>query len=42
MDLDELAEARAVVVPGRLGVAERLQDGVGVQDLLLQGTCIVQ
>ena len=37
MDLDELAEARAVVVPRRLGVAERLQDGVGVEDLLLEG-----
>ena len=37
MYLDKLAEARGVVVPGGLGVAEGLQDGVGLQDLLLQG-----
>ena len=37
MDLDELAEAGAVVVPRGLGVAEGLQDGVGVEDLLLEG-----
>ena len=36
VDLDELAEAGGVVVPGGLGVAESLQDGVGLQDLLLQ------
>ena len=37
VDLDELAEAGAVVVPCRFGVAEGLQDGVGVEDLLLEG-----
>ena len=37
MDLDELAEAGAVVVPRGFGVAEGLQDGVGVEDLLLEG-----
>ena len=36
MYLDELAEAGAVVVPRGLGVAERLQDGIGVEDLLLE------
>ena len=37
VDLDELAEPRAVVVPRRLGVAESLQDGIGVQQLLFEG-----
>ena len=31
VDLDQLAEATAVVVAQRLGVAERLQDGVGLR-----------
>lgn len=35
--LHELPEPGAVVVPRGLGVAERLQHGVGVQDLLLDG-----
>ena len=36
MDLDELPESGRVVVPHRLGVAEGLQDRVGVQDLLFK------
>ena len=37
VDLDELAKSARVVVPRRFGVAESLQDGVGVEDLLLEG-----
>jgi len=36
LDLRPLAEARAVVVARRLGVAERLHHGVGREHLLLQ------
>ena len=36
VDPDELAEARAVVVPHGLGVAERLQNGVRLDDLVLE------
>ena len=36
MDLDELPESGRVVVAHSLGVAEGLQDRVGVQDLLLK------
>ena len=36
VDPDELAEARAVVVPHGLGVAKRLQDGVRLDDLVLE------
>lgn len=36
VDPDELAEARGVVVAHRLRVAERLQHGVGLDDLVLQ------
>ena len=34
-DLHEPAEARGVVVADGLGVAESLEDGVGLEDLLL-------
>ena len=36
MDLDELAESGAVVVSGRLCIAERFQDRVGVEELLFE------
>ena len=36
VDADELAEARAVVVPHGLGVAKGLQDGVRLDDLVLE------
>ena len=36
VDADELAEAGGVVVPDGLGVAVRLQDGVGLHDPVLQ------
>ena len=35
-DTDELSEAGGVVVPHSLGVAVRLQDGVGLHDLVLK------
>ena len=37
MDSDELSEAGGVVVPHGLGVAPRLQDGVGLDNLVLEG-----
>ena len=36
VDADELAEAGGVVVPDGLGIAVRLQDGVGVDNTILQ------
>ena len=33
-------EARGVVVPHGLGVTERLQQGVGLDDLILQGSLL--
>ena len=36
MDANELSETRRVVVSHGLGVAERLQHGVGLHDLLFQ------
>ena len=36
VDPDELAEAGAVVVPHGLGVAERLEDGVRLDDLVFE------
>jgi hypothetical protein len=36
LETDELAETRRVVVLQRFGVTERLEDRVGLQDLLLQ------
>ena len=36
-DADELAEPGGVVVPHRLGVAVRLQHGVGLDNLVLKG-----
>ena len=36
VDADELAEAGAVVVAGRLGVSKRLQDRVRLHDLVLE------
>ena len=35
MNVNVLAEATRVVVADRLGIAERLQDGIRLQDLLL-------
>ena len=37
VDTDELSESGGVVVPHGLGVAPRLQDGVGLDDLVLKG-----
>ena len=34
---DELSESGGVVVPHGLGVAPRLQDGVGLDNLVLEG-----
>ena len=42
VDPDELAEARAVVVPHGLGVAEGLQDGVCLDDLILERDLALQ
>ena len=36
MNLNELSEARRVVVAGSLGISKCLQDRIGVQNLLLQ------
>jgi len=38
LDLDELSEAGGVVVPDGLGVTEGLEEGVGLDDLLLEDT----
>ena len=38
LDLDELSETGGVVVPDGLGVSERLEEGVGLDDLLLEDT----
>ena len=37
VDSDELSEAGGIVVPHGLGVAPRLQHGVGLDDLVLKG-----
>ena len=37
MDTDELTETGGVVVPHSLGIPPRLQDGVGLDDLVLKG-----
>ena len=42
VDADELAEARAVVVPHGLGVAKGLQDGVRLDDLVLERDLALQ
>ena len=36
VDADELAKPGAVVVPGRLGVAKGLQDGIGLDNLVFK------
>merc|ERR550532_477632 len=41
MDTDELSETGRVVVPGGLGVAVRLQDGVGGHNLVLKGNLLL-
>ena len=41
MDSDELSESGGVVVPGRLGVAVGLQDGVGGHNLVLKGDLLL-
>ena len=38
MDLNELSKSRAVIVPGGLGIAKRLQNWIGIENLLLQRT----
>jgi len=36
VDLDEFAKSGAVVVAGRLGVAERFENRIGIEKFLLQ------